>query len=325
MPGSVGSLRRVGWRFTDLERGPHRCPICPPGRDDAPRSRRSPASVNPAPPDVIVVGAPKAATTALHEYLDVHPEIAMARDKELNFFCDPSCAKRLDDYARYFDGRSPYRGESSPWYAADPIVPGVPERIRASLPDVKLVYLVRDPVERALGDYAQYAAVWDPIPIEQAFGNLGDPYDRFTAPGLYAWQLERYLSVFSSEQILVVDQADLLAAPGPTLKDVFRFIGAESDFVSPRFGVPVNTTALRRRSTSLWRRLRGTRAIGLVKRLPPGPRELVLRPGRRLMSHRPAPRPEPTAELRARLLAAFADDAVRLRELTGREFASWQV
>jgi Sulfotransferase domain len=273
----------------------------------------------------MMVGAPKAATTALHEYLDVHPQIAMAVDKELNFFCDPNCAERLDDYARFFDGRSPFRGESSPWYAVDPIVPGVPERIRASLPDVKLIYLVRDPVERALGDYAQYAAVWEPIAMDQALRNLGDPYDRFTAPGLYARQLDRYLSVFSSEQIMVVDQADLLTAPERTLKDVFRFIGADNEFASPRFGVPVNTTALRRRSSALWRRLRGTRAVGLVKRLPPGPRELVLRPGRRLMSHRPTPRPAPSAELRARLRAAFADDAVRLRELTGREFASWQV
>jgi hypothetical protein len=273
----------------------------------------------------MVVGAPKAATTALHDYLDLHPQIAMAVDKELNFFCDPDCADRLDDYARFFDGRSMLRGESSPWYAADPIVPGVPERIRACLPEVKLIYLVRDPIERALGDYAQYAAVWEPIPIEDAFRNLGDPHDRYTAPGLYARQLERYLSVFPSEQVLVVDQADLLTAPERTLLNVFRFLGADEAFVSPRFSVPVNTTATRRISRSIWRQLRGTRAVGLIKRLPPRPRELVLRPARRLMSRPPGPRPEPDPDLRERLRATFAEDAARLRELTGREFATWRV
>jgi Sulfotransferase domain len=325
MPGSVQSLVRVGWRFGDLERGPHRCPLCPPGRADGPRLRRSPPSANPASPDLIVVGAAKAATTALHQYLDRHPEIAMAADKELNFFCRPDCLERMDEYRLFFDGRARMRGESSPWYAVDPVVPGVPERIRACLPDVKLIYLVRDPVDRALGDYAQYTAVWEPIAIEEAFRNLGDPFDRYTAPGLYAHQLERYLEVFPPEQILVIDQADLLAAPRQTLAEAFRFLGVDDSFESPRFSVPVNTSAARRRASALWRRLRGTRVVGLVKRLPPGPRELVLRPARRLMSHRPEPPPQPSAELRERLRATFADDAARLRQRTGREFASWRV
>ena len=325
MPGSVPALRRVGWRFGDLDRGPHRCPVCPPGPDDGPRLRRSPASRSPKLPDVIVIGAPKAGTTALHAYLDVHPEIAMAVDKELNFFCDPDCVDRLDEYAHFFNGDSRLCGETSPWYAIDPIVTGVPERMRAALPDVKIIYLVRDPVDRALGEYAQYRAVWEPIPIEDAFRNLGDPHDRYTASGLYGRQLERYLSAFPAEQVLVVDQADLLTARQATLRGAFRFLGVEDSFASPQFAPRVNTTASRRQIGDAWRRLRGTRAVGLLKRLPPRPREMVLRPARRLLSHRPEPPPEPSPELRARLRNTFAPDSARLRQLTGREFASWQV
>jgi hypothetical protein len=325
MPGPVDALRRIGWHFEDLERGPHRCPVCPPATAGTMRFRISAVSETPALPNVIVIGAPKAGTTALHDYLDLHPEIGMAVDKELNFFIDPECTERLEDYASFFDARSPLRGESSPWYAIDPLITGVPERIRAIVPEVKLIYLVRDPVARALGDYAQYTAVWEQIPIEDAFRHLGDPFCRFTAPGLYGRQLERYLDFFPAEQILVVDQADLLGGRQSTLRQVFGFLGADEDFDSPRFEMLVNTTAARRRVGHAWRWLRGSRAVGVVKRLPTRPREMVLRPARRLMSRRPQPPPDPDPELRVRLREAFAGDVARLRELTGREFATWEL
>jgi hypothetical protein len=325
MPGSVDSLRRVGWRFDDFERGPHRCPVCPPRPPGAPRWRLSTPSESPALPNVIIIGAGKAGTTALHDYLDLHPEIAMAADKELNFFLDPDARERTDEYASFFDGTAPLRGESSPWYTADPLISGVPGRIASTIPDAKLIYLVRDPIARALGEYAQYAAVWDRIPIEHAFRHLGDPRDRYTALGRYAHQLDRYLKHFPTEQILVVDQAELLADRQRTLRTVFRFLGADEDFVSDRFDRLINTTAARRRTTPAWRRLRGSRVLGLIKRLPERWREALLGPARRLMSRPPEPRPEPSPELREELRTIYAEDVARFRELVGREFPSWQV
>jgi hypothetical protein len=325
MPGSAEDLRRLGWRFDELAAGPHRCPTCPPRSLDAPRVRLSPPSDSPALPNVIIIGATKAGTTAMHDYLDLHPEIAMAPDKELDFFLDPDCGERLEEYASFFDGRSRLRGESSPRYAMDPMISGVPERIRAAVPDARLIYLVRDPIARALGDYAQYAAVWEAIPMHDAFRDVGQALDRYTAPGRYAHQLARYLEVFPEGQILIVDQAELLAERRRVLGEVFQFVGAAEDFDSDGFARLSNTSAARRRTTPAWRLLRGSRALGLMKRLPPRPRELLLRGARRLVSRRPRPLPEPTPELRARLESAFRDDAARLREMTGREFASWQV
>ena len=101
-------------------------------------------------PNVLVVGAAKCGTTSLHEYLDRHPEIAMAREKELDFFVEQkNWSRGVDWYERQF-AAAPVRGESSPSYTAYPRYRGVPERIRRIVPDAKLVYLVRDPVERAL-------------------------------------------------------------------------------------------------------------------------------------------------------------------------------
>ena len=323
MPGWVDAMRRIGWRFDDLERGPHRCPVCPPGSARSPRRRLSAPTHNPALPNLIIIGAAKAGTTALHAYLDRHPEIVMAEAKEVNFFDDPECNDHVDEYSTFFDGGSPVRGEASPRYTIDPLVPGVPERIRATVPEAKLIYLVRDPIERALRDYAQHAALWDPIPIDAAFAHAGNPYDIYTAVGMYAHQLELYLRVFPAERILVVDQAELMNSRQQTLREVFRFIGVDEDFVSAGFDTLVNTAAARRPMRSAWRRLRGSRTHGLVKRLPQRPREMLLVPARRLMSRRPPRVPEADPELRERLRAVFAADVSRLRELTCREFATW--
>jgi Sulfotransferase domain len=325
MPGSVAHLRRLGWHFEDLERGPHRCPICPPRSSGKRRLRLSEPSAAPALPNVIVIGAQKAGTTALHDYLDLHPEVAMAVDKELDFFVDPDWGRRTDEYATFFDGRSRLRGETSPRYTMDPIAPGVPERIRATVPEVRLIYLVRDPVARALADYAQYVAVWEDISPDEAFRDLGEPYDRYTAPGLYARQLERYLEVFPSQQIMIVDQADLLDDRRRVLQEVFRFVGADEGFVSSDFDRLLNTSASRRRTTRAWRLLRGSRAAGLVKRLPPAPRRVMQQAGRRIVSRPARPPPEPAPELKERLRATFEADVARLRERTGREFKTWQV
>jgi hypothetical protein len=272
-----------------------------------------------------VIGATKAGTTALHTFLSLHPEIQMSTDKELNFFIHPSSLEHLDDYGSFFDARAPLRGETSPLYTYDPIVPGVPERIHAALPDVKLIYLVRDPVERALSDYVHYSAVWEEESLDEAFARPEDAHNLYGAPSMYSRQLERYLERFRPDQILVLDQAQLLADGSGTMSAVFGFLGADEDFTSTRFGELVNPAEARRRMTPAGRWLRSSGLANVLRRLPSGPRESVLRTARRLMFRAPAPPAPAREELRERLCAAFAADAAGLRELSGQEFASWQV
>lgn len=328
MMGTASNLTERGWRFRDLETGPHICPACPrllPGQRPR-RRRRSPASKRPALPNVLVIGAEKAGTTSLHRYLNLHPEVAMAEDKELNFFCDPGCLERLDEYAACFDGASPVRGESSPVYSAHPLLPGVPELILAALGDVRLIYVVRDPVERAISDYVQSSRLWTAQPEEEAFANLDHPYHRYMAPGRYAVQVEQYRRALRSERLLIVDQADLMEARRETLRTVFSFLGVDEEFDSPGFDELAMTRTSVRQTTGLGQRLRRSAAGNAVRLLPRWPRGALLAAGSRLTSRAVGPSP-PTASdgLRERLRVASEDDVARLRALTGTEFASWQV
>ena len=106
-------------------------------------------------PNLIIIGGLKCGTTSLHHYLSLHPEIAMSRPKELNFFvAELNWPLGRDWYAAHFDPKAPVRGESSPHYTNSPAFAGVADRMRDILGEaVRLIYVVRDPIDRMLSHY----------------------------------------------------------------------------------------------------------------------------------------------------------------------------
>src|SRR5689334_1125972 len=111
-------------------------------------------------PNLIIIGAPKAATTSLHGYLKQHPEVGMSAAKELSYFWRDDWRERQAWYEAQFDFEDPrvrVRGESTPFYAAYPFRKHVPERMHELVPDAKLVYVVRDPIDRLVSHWVQRA------------------------------------------------------------------------------------------------------------------------------------------------------------------------
>ena len=324
LPPRLGFGERTGaafrdWRFDDFEAGPHRCPWCAKVTDGV---RLWPEEPHPALPNLLVIGAAKCGTSALHRYLSLHPDIFMPEVKELKFFQDPNCLNRLEAYAAAFDGSVPVRGEATPIYTCHPLLPGVPERIREAVPDVKLIYLVRDPVERAIATYVEAVVEESETrDIEEAFRYPDDPFNVYTAQSRYASQYEQFARCFPPEQILVIEQTDLLERRLDTLRRVFRFLEVDDDFSSPGFEDRVNTRDSKVRRTALGKSLRTTRLAHAVRGMSPGARDALLRPARRLTSS-PIAHPEPSDELRRRLSAALRGEVERLRGLTGVSVAT---
>src|SRR3954452_21113023 len=112
-------------------------------------------------PNLLIIGAHKAGTTSLHRYLDIHPEVRMSEHKELAYFCGPTndpllvSRRHLGEawYRANFVGSVAVHGESSTPYTFYSVVRGVPQRIHGAIPDVKLIYIVRDPVDRLISHY----------------------------------------------------------------------------------------------------------------------------------------------------------------------------
>jgi hypothetical protein len=291
-------------------------------------------------PNLIVIGAVKCGTSALHYYLDLHPEIAMSSPKELNFFVDeadcpgdpfaPGARERrqrgrrrnwrrgTEWYASHFPAEAPVRGESSPVYAS-PWYPRVAERIASVVPDARLIFMTRDPVDRMVSEYAhRRAGRREQRPLPHAFGGSPSPY---LARSRYLTLLRPFLDQFPRSRIFIGRQEDLLRRRQETMRAIFRFLDVDQAFWSERMERLRNRTA-----GSFWRRLGqrvGTeRSLRLLYGLPPEAKWWI---ERALSSVGAAEeRPRVPDELRCRLLAELEGEMAGLEELTGWNLRSWR-
>ncbi|MGC4020653.1 MAG: sulfotransferase domain-containing protein [Cyclobacteriaceae bacterium] len=103
----------------------------------------------------MIIGAMKAGTTSLHDYLSKHPDVFMSVQKELDFFVEQKNWKLgIDWYKKQFPVSTIAIGESSPNYTKSLIFGNVPDKIKSILPDVKLIYILRDPIKRLVSHYS---------------------------------------------------------------------------------------------------------------------------------------------------------------------------
>lgn len=189
-------------------------------------------------PSVVGIGAMKAGTSALHRYLDAHPGLAMSEPKELCFFYGPHHPDGADDawspegnwwrgvdwYRRHFPDDGRLGGEISPGYTS-PDHPGAAARMARVAPDARLVYLVRDPLERAVSQYRHH--VRDGAETRSVADALLDPASQYLARSRYHARLRPFLDHFGSEQVLIVAQEDLDTDRRATLARIHRHIGVE--------------------------------------------------------------------------------------------------
>ena len=204
-------------------------------------------------PDYIIVGAQRAGTTSLYSYLNQHPQILHASEKEVHYF-DINYERGMDWYRNHFPIAQPGKqsfitGEASPYYLFHP---HCADRIRKAVPDVKIIALLRNPAKRAISHYFHEVGLgWERLSIEEALRKederIGpelakmrqDPlyyspaYQHFSYQkrGLYLEQVRSYLNLFDPRQVLVLEAEDLFARPQTALGDVYRFLGVDSNFV----------------------------------------------------------------------------------------------
>jgi hypothetical protein len=183
-------------------------------------------------PNFIVIGAMKAGTTSLFHYLQAHPQVFMSPLKEVDFFVEELNWKRgLDWYRKQFHGAGPESlaiGEASTAYTKYPEFRGVPERIATHLPEARLIYIVRNPIDRIRSHYQHRVLIGaERAPIDVAV--LHD--ERYVNCSRHAMQLERYLERFPREKLLLITSEELRAVRVPTMRRIYRFLEIDPEFV----------------------------------------------------------------------------------------------
>ena len=207
----------------------------------------------------MIVGAQKCGTTALTRFLNAHPEIGMPRRKEVHLFDSAEYSPAwgpADIDARYrphfaewdFAGgkEEPIFGETTPIYM---FFRDIPAELQRYNPELRLIVLLRDPVERAISHYymekrrgGECRPLWQALllePFRLLFdGDLQHPesayrVQSYRARGLYSRQLRNLYLSFDPSRVLIVRSCDLLCRHDETLRRVFEFLG-----VCPEVRVP---------------------------------------------------------------------------------------
>ena len=273
-------------------------------------------------PNLIVIGAQKCGTSGLHYYLSLHPEVSMSDPKELNYFiAERNYPRGLEWYSRHFDPSARCRGEASPNYTAYPQHLGVPERMAEVVPDAKLVYIVRDPIERITAHWVHnYAKRREKGDLRET---LLHPNTSYVSRSKYFMQLQRFLDHFPEEQVLVLDNKDLRDDRMPTLRRVFEFAGVDASFEHPKFEQVRHSTSKKKRATRLGMRVQRASRTRAGRRVP---RKVWLGMDVALPLSKPIEKPTNVAEaLGDEVLEVLHEDADRLRAQTGQDFAHWSV
>jgi hypothetical protein len=283
-------------------------------------------------PDFLLIGAMKCGTTSLYHYLKDHPQIFMPAIKAPEFFAEEgNWGRGIAWYRRQFEGAGDdvvAIGEASNVYTKFPRYRGVPARIAEHIPRVRLVYVVRDPIERIRSHYqTRLTEGTERAPIGRAVRDnpIYLDYSR------YAMQLDRYLEHFPREQLLVITAEDLRGDRLATVRDVYGFLGVSPDHVPSDLDRDFYETRHRapRSPVPVWIRK------GLKRHLPAAKRakELennVIRAFRSLRRAPEAPSRLPERlvipdEVRAELADALREDVRRLRPFLRTGFDGWGI
>jgi hypothetical protein len=302
-------------------------------------------------PNFFIVGAQKAGTTSLYQYLNQHPQVYMSPIKEPFFFdheMDPKGGvvgrefeghrqpprfTSIEEYSALFDGVKDEKaiGEATPLYI---YAPGTAERIERHVPGAKTIAVLRNPADRAysaflyalrmgvepLTDFAQ-ALREEPFRIRNHWHYVF----HYRSRGLYYQQLKRYYEVFGRERLGVWLYEDMREETADVAQSVFRFLEVDDTFApdtSSKYnpaGVPASRAArAAMRATN--------RAVGVLRKaLPPTSGILSLAfEMRRAVQSRVLTEPPPIDPgLREELIEGYKEDILRLQELIGRDLSIW--
>ena len=262
-------------------------------------------------PTFIVGGGIRCATGWIRECLSEHPEVYM-QPKETHFF-DQHFEESLEWYSQFFTehGNKQIIGEKTASYLHDNTVA---DKIKKTIPDIKLVFCLRDPVARMYSHYTMLASSDEELRKKGFLTSIND-YTKFAEWGKYYKQLTPYLSNFPNKNILIQIYEDMESDPYSFMSRIYHFINTEPSFKAP--STKVRTKLGRFEHNSLfWNWLS---RIMLNPKAPFLMRSIYskIRPNetRNIL----------TEELYLRFADYYKDDIIKLENILGRELSIWPI
>jgi hypothetical protein len=297
-------------------------------------------------PNFIIIGAPRAGTTSLYYYLRQHPQIAMSRIKETNYFAFLASqieteykvcpftdwpVRGLVEYKTLFDIKKNTLavGEASPFYL---FAPGVPQQIKTHLPDVKLILILRNPIQRAYSAYlkdrregAESRLFEDAISEEiRNPSRVVCSQNYYVRAGMYFEHISRYMQYFDRAQLKIIFQEDFQRDPLLVLSDLFDYLCVDREFtpdVSVRFNEALPPLVIQNNSGRRFIKKLTSR----IRVLLPQKVYFSLLNIKYSINKKMAVYPVLPRQAHLILREQYSQDILRLQHLLGRDFSNWLV
>jgi len=280
-------------------------------------------------PDFIFAGPNKSASTWVYSALSAHPDICMAKDDPVSFF-DVQYYEGMDWYQAQFDHRTDERvlGDESPGYIKSHYAP---ERIAEAIPDAKVIFCFRNPVDRAFSQWWHGRTRWHHSPFEFGIRDH-ERFDYWVVPGFYDKHLQRWERHFSPDQLLFTFFDDFVDDNASFISEIYDFVGVDASFQPPVVGEQVNEAAtlapdvMKAVPRQIRRVLRRTVPDMVIEKYL-NPVYFRLRPGYRwlenLAGNRSRYEEGMDSEVRRSLEQIYEPDVRRLQKRTGKDLNHW--
>jgi hypothetical protein len=271
-------------------------------------------------PDFMIIGAMKSGTTSLHDYLGKHPDIFVSKTKEIDYFIDQHFNNHdINWYKSQFVSDKKLVGTSPQNYTKKHVnhYQGIPQRLKKYVPNVKMIYILRNPVER----YKSHL-------LENYYGETKEVIERSIRiknpeyTSCYYYQLEEYLKYFELSQIHILTLDDLKSKRLETLNKIFEFLEVKQMNDDTLFNFISND----HKQKILPNRVVSKLPFRILKKTVPSLADkLASSKALKTYIYKGGQKKYLSEEEIDRLKSLFREDVQKLEQLTGKSFAHWNL
>lgn len=297
-------------------------------------------------PNFLIIGAPKAGTSSIYYYLKQHPQIYMSLIKEPHFFTlenqtvkfeGPGDQGRFEDavttfqeYCKLFEPRTTEiaLGEASTTYLSSD---RAPQRIKHYIPQVKLIAILRNPIDAAyssylhllrdgdeeIGDFA-LALQAEEKRIQQNWEGLW----HYKTRGFYYGQLKRYFDLFERKQLKVYLYEDFCANPLEIMRNIFQFLAVDSNFL-PDLNQNYNVSARPKNLLLNQAIFKESSWKSAIKMLLPKAYRQSLSSKLKTWNYQNYEKPSMSIAVRQQLTREYTEDILKLQDLIQQDISAW--
>lgn len=260
----------------------------------------------------------KAGTSSLYRYIASHPDIIPSSIKETDFFKSNSdFNKGIKWYETLFQGNGKYAFEASPNYTKRNQFPHVPARMHSVLPKIKLIYVLRDPIERIKSHYIHnYANGREYQSFSEALERRNFGINNYIQTSKYYFQIQAFLEYYSDSQLLILESEQLKKDPVKVLNHTFKFLKISANYdmtlLEKRFHESSEKKRPSRLEQTLCQRTNNAYLLASIRKMTKPLRQSIEQP---ILS----------PSDKEMLMNEILPDIEKLRQFTGLTFSDWSL